>query len=69
MEIVTDTKKYLFQQKFHKKLYQFNRNSQFKSVMQKLSSWAPGVGLRQKSQCCCSESDSASTQKPPTPYV
>ena len=29
MEIVVHSKKSLFQQKFHKKLYHFNRNSQF----------------------------------------
>jgi len=33
MEIVVHNKKYLFQQKFHKELYHFNRNSQFKSAM------------------------------------
>jgi len=29
MEIAVHSKKSLFQQKFQKKLYQFNRNSQF----------------------------------------
>jgi len=33
MKIVVDSKKSLFQQKFQKKLYHFNRNSQFRSVM------------------------------------
>ena len=33
MEIVVHSKKSLFQQKFQKKLYHFNRNSQFRSVM------------------------------------
>jgi len=33
MEIVVHNKKNLFQQKFQKKLYHFNRNSQIKSVM------------------------------------
>ena len=33
MEIVVHNKKALFQQKFQKKLYHFNRNSQFKSAM------------------------------------
>jgi len=33
MEIVADSKKSLFQLKFQKKLYKFNRNSQFKSVV------------------------------------
>jgi len=33
MEIVVHSKKPLFQQKFKKKLYHFNRNSQLKSVM------------------------------------
>jgi len=35
MEIVVQSKKSLFQQKFQKKLYHFNRNSQFRSVMKK----------------------------------
>jgi len=33
MEIVVHNKKSLIQQKFQKKLYHFNKNSQFKSVM------------------------------------
>jgi len=33
IEIVVHSKKALFQQKFQNKLYNFNRNSQFKSVM------------------------------------
>jgi len=33
MEIVVHSKKSLFQQKFHKKLHRFNRNSQLRSVM------------------------------------
>ena len=33
MEIVVHSKKSLFQQKYQKKLYHFNRNSQFRSVM------------------------------------
>jgi len=33
MEIVVHSKKSLFQQKFQKKLYHFNRNFQFRSVM------------------------------------
>jgi len=33
MEIVMHSKKSLFQQKFQRKLYHFNRNSQFRSVM------------------------------------
>jgi len=32
MEIVVQSKKSLFQQKFQKKLYHFNRNSQLRSV-------------------------------------
>jgi len=36
MEIVVPSKNSLFQQKFHKKLYHFNRNSQLTSVMQKM---------------------------------
>jgi len=48
MEIVVHSKKSLFQQKFQKKLYKFNRNSKFRSVE--------------------SDSDSDSTQKPPTRY-
>jgi len=33
MEIVAHGKKSLIQQKFQKKFYHFNRNSQFRSVM------------------------------------
>jgi len=33
MEIVVHSKNSPFQQKFHKKLYYFNRNSQLRSVM------------------------------------
>jgi len=33
MEIVVHSKKSLLQQKFQKKLYHFNRNFQFKSVI------------------------------------
>jgi len=33
MEIVVHSKNYLFQQKFQKKLYHFNRNSQLRSVI------------------------------------
>jgi len=33
MEIVVHSKKPLFQQKFHKKLYHFYSKSQFRSVM------------------------------------
>jgi len=33
MEIVVHCKKYLFQQKFHEKLYHFNKNLLFRSVM------------------------------------
>jgi len=33
MEIVVYSKNYLFQQKFQKKLYHFNRNSQLRSVI------------------------------------
>jgi len=36
MEIVVYSKKSLLQQKFQKKLYHFNRNSQFRSVIQKM---------------------------------
>ena len=35
MQIVVHSKKYLFQQKFQRKLYYFNRNSQFRSVILK----------------------------------
>jgi len=35
VEIVAHSKKSLFQQKFQKKFYHFNMNSQFRSVMQK----------------------------------
>ena len=33
MEIVVHSKKDLFEPEFQKKLYHFNRNSQFRSVM------------------------------------
>ena len=33
MESVVHSKKSLFQQKFQKELYHFNRNTQFKSVI------------------------------------
>jgi len=33
VEIVIHSKNYLLQQKFHKKLHRFNKNSQLKSVM------------------------------------
>jgi len=36
VEIVVHSKKSLFQQKFQKKLYHFNRNSHFKSVILKM---------------------------------
>ena len=36
MEIMVHSKKALFQQKFQKKLYHFNRNSQCKSVISKM---------------------------------
>jgi len=36
MEIVVHSNKPLFQQTFRKKLYHFNRNSQFRSVMSKI---------------------------------
>jgi len=36
MEIVVHSKKSVFQQKFQKKLYSFNRNSQLRSVMEKM---------------------------------
>jgi len=36
MEIVVHSKKSLFQQMFQKKLYHFNRNSKFRSVMLKM---------------------------------
>jgi len=36
MEIVVQSKNFMFQQKFHKKLYQSNRNSQLRSVMQEM---------------------------------
>ena len=72
MEIVLPSKKSLFQQKFQKKLYHFNRNFQFRSVMQKMIQ----LDIRSRSQTkksnsdsqCCYESDSDSTQKPPTPH-
>jgi len=35
MEIVVHSKKSLFQEKFQKNLYHFNKNSQFESVMSK----------------------------------
>jgi len=37
MEIVVHSKKSQFQQEFQKKLYHFNRNSEFRSVMQKMN--------------------------------
>jgi len=43
MEMVVHSKKSLIQQKFQKKLYHFNRNSQFRSVVSK---WASGVGQK-----------------------
>ena len=36
MEIVVHSEKFLFEQKFRKKLYHFNRNSHFWSVMLKM---------------------------------
>ena len=36
MEIVVHSKKSMFQQKFQKKLHDFNRNSQFRSVIQNI---------------------------------
>jgi len=57
MEVVVHSKKSLIQQKFQKKLYYFNKNSQFRSVMQKMIQ----VGIRSRgrtkksdsnSQCC-----------------
>ena len=33
MEIVVHSKNYLFQQKFQKKFYHFNKNTQFRSAM------------------------------------
>jgi len=54
MEIVVHNKKSLFQQKFLKKLYHLNRNSQFRSVMQKMIQLA----IRSQSRTKKSESDS-----------
>ena len=46
MEIVMHKQKSLFQQKFHNKLYHFNRNSQFKSVISKMIQ----LGIRSRSR-------------------
>jgi len=46
------SKKSLIQQKFHKKLYHFNRNSQFRSVMKKMIQ----LGIRSRTKK--SDSDS-----------
>ena len=40
------SKKSLFQWKFSKESYHFNRNSQIRSVMQKWSNWTSGVGQK-----------------------
>jgi len=68
MEIVVHSKKSLFQQKLQKKLYHFNRNSQFWSVMQKMIQLdIPSRSWTKKSDSqCCWESYSDSTQKPPS---
>ena len=55
MEIVAHGKKSLFQQKFQKNLYRFNRNSEFRNVMQKMIQM--DIRSRTKksdtdSQCC-----------------
>ena len=42
------SKKSLFQHKFQKKLYYFNRNSQFKSVILKMIQLDTGVGVVRK---------------------
>ena len=56
MEIVVHSKKYLFQQKFQKKLYHFNRNSQFKSDVKNDPIGHPESESDKKSdsdsQCC-----------------
>jgi len=46
LEIVPRSKKPLFQQKFRKELYHFDRNSQFRSVMLKWPTWTSGVGQK-----------------------
>jgi len=48
MEIVVHSKNSLFQQKFQKKLYHFNRNSNMGVWCKKWSDWTSGVGVRQK---------------------
>ena len=52
MEIVVHSKKSLFQRKFQKKLYHFNfnKNSQFRSMMETWSNCTTGVGVGQKIQ-------------------
>ena len=55
MEIVVQSKKSLLQQKFQKKLYHLNRNSQFKSVILKmiqLDIWSRIQKSDSDSQCC-----------------
>ena len=51
MEIVVHSKKSLIQQKFQKKLYHFNRNSQFRSVMWKMIQ----LGIRSRTKKSDSE--------------
>jgi len=60
MEIVVQSKKSLFQQKFQKKLYHFHRNFQFRSVMLKIIQ----LDIRSRTQ----KSESDATQKSPTLY-
>ena len=48
MKIVVHSKKSLTQQKFQKKLYHFNRNSNLEVWYKKWSSWASGIGVGQK---------------------
>ena len=73
MESMVQSKNSLFQQKFQKNLYHFNRKCQFRSVMQKMIQLDIRSRSRTKkneSDCdsqCCQESDS--TQKPPTPAL
>jgi len=70
MEIVVHSTKPLFQQKFQKKLNHFNRNSQFRKCYIKtiqLEIWRRTKKSDSDTQAC-QESNSDSTQKPPTPY-
>ena len=48
MEIVVQRKKFLFQQKFQKKLHHLNGNSQLRVWCKKWSTWTSGVEVGQK---------------------